>query len=212
VADLVHGWREVRARTWVWSAFITFSIGNTAMAAIFVLGPVVAERELGGAAAWGLILTVGAIGGTLGSVVALVARPRRPLVVSFPVIALVGLWIATFIGPLPLAVIALANGLSWGAVAVANPLWDTVLQQEIPRGSISRVSSYDYLISFVFMPIGYALAGPAADTFGLDATLAVMAGMVIVPNLLILAVPSVRAIRRVDVLEEKAAAPSPVSA
>ena len=36
-----------------------------------VLGPLVAEDELGGAAAWGAIVTAGGIGGAVGGVVAL---------------------------------------------------------------------------------------------------------------------------------------------
>ena len=59
LADLREGWREVTARTWVWTTIARFSISNLAIAPLFVLGPFVAERSLGGAAAWGLIGTCG---------------------------------------------------------------------------------------------------------------------------------------------------------
>src|SRR5215218_637104 len=49
VADLVEGWRELTARTWVWTSILYFGVWNLAVAPFFVLGPVVCERELNGA-------------------------------------------------------------------------------------------------------------------------------------------------------------------
>jgi uncharacterized membrane protein YoaK (UPF0700 family) len=58
------------------------------------------------------------------------------------------------------------------------------------------VSSYEWMISLVFMPVGYAVAGPAAEQVGVDATLWVAAALVVAANLGVLAVPSVRRLRR----------------
>jgi hypothetical protein len=52
------------------------------------------------------------------------------------------------------------------------------------------------MISLVFMPAGYAVAGPAAEHVGVDATLWVAAALVVVANLGVLGVPSVRSLRR----------------
>jgi len=52
-----------------------------------------------------------------------------------------------------------------------------VLQERIPRQSLSRVSAYDWLGSRLFQPLGYALAGPAGAAIGIPATL--IAGAVI---------------------------------
>ena len=49
--------------------------------------------------------------------------------------------------------------------------WDTALQQHVPLHALSRVSSYDALGSFVAIPIGLSLAGPAADALGVSTTL-----------------------------------------
>ncbi|MGH2920579.1 MAG: MFS transporter [Gaiellaceae bacterium] len=73
--DLVEGWHELTARSWVWTSILYFSVWNLAVAPFFVLGPVICERELGGARYWGVIMTGGSIGAVLGSVVALRFRP-----------------------------------------------------------------------------------------------------------------------------------------
>ncbi len=60
------------------------------------------------------------------------------------------------------------------------------------------MSSYDLLVSLVFQPVGFALAGPAAQALGRDATLWAAAGLVAGSTMLILTVPSVRGLRRED--------------
>ena len=60
----------------------------------------------------------------------------------------------------------------------------TSLQQHVPVERLARVTSYEALGSFVLIPTGYAVAGPAADAFGVSTTLwaaaAVAAGAVVV--------------------------------
>jgi MFS family permease len=197
VGDLVEGFREVRSRTWLWSGFLVFCVGNTATAAAFVLGPTVAKAELGGAAAWGLIVAGGAFGATVGSALALRLRPERPLLLAFPVICLVGLQLLAFVPPLPVGAIMLAAAAGFGAIALANALWETTVQEQVPREALSRVTAYDWLISFVCMPLGYVLAGPTADAVGVGATFAACAALVVASNLLVLLVPGVRTLRRV---------------
>ena len=195
-ADLVHGFREVRSRTWLWSGLLVFCVGNTAIAAAFVLGPTVAKTELGGAAAWGLILAGGAVGATVGSVLALRVRPARPLLVSFPVICLIGVQMLAFVPPLPVGAIMLAAAGGFGAIALANVLWDTTVQEQVPREALSRVVAYDWLVSLVCMPLGYVLAGPVSAAIGIGATFAGCAAHVIGAHQAILLVPSGRSVQR----------------
>jgi hypothetical protein len=62
------------------------------------------------------------------------------------------------------------------------------------------------------MPVGYAVSGPLAEGIGIDATLALAAGLTIASNLAILALPSVRNLPRVAAPTEDAARPAPVPA
>ena len=198
LADARDGLHEVLQRTWLWSAFLTFSISNVTIAIYFVLGPLVVERELGGASDWGLLLTGGAIGGLVGSTVALRYKPARPLIPAFLLMFFVALQLAALIPPLPIVGLMVVAALGFASIAIGNALWDTMLQQHIPEESISRVSGLDWMISLVFMPLGYVLAGPLAEAIGLDLTLALAAGISAVANMGLLVVPSVRNLRRVE--------------
>ncbi|MGI9113212.1 MAG: MFS transporter [Gaiellaceae bacterium] len=216
LADARRGFDEVRQRTWLWSAFIVFSISNVTIAMYFVLGPLVVERELGGASDWGLLLTGGAVGGLLGSFVALRYKPARPLIPAFLLMFFVSAQVAALIPPLPVAGLMLAAVLAVFSIAIGNALWDTMLQQHIPAEAISRVSSLDWMISLVFMPLGYVAAGPLAEAIGLDLTLALAAATGAVANVGLLLVPSVRNLRRIEgaaepaeIAREPATAPVP---
>jgi MFS family permease len=195
LADLVEGWRELTARSWVWASVVYFSVFNLAVAPFFVLGPVVCERELDGARDWGLIMTGASIGAILGSVIALRVRPRRPLLTVYLLISVCALQPALLVRPFPAVAIAAAAVLAAGAINFSTTVWLTVLQENVPRAAISRVSAYDWLGSLIFMPAGFALAGPVSAAIGIGATLLTAAGLIVAANLAIVAVPSVRRLR-----------------
>ena len=84
------------------------------------------------------------------------------------------------------------------AITISNTLWETVLQQRIPQASLSRVSSYDWMVSLAFQPVAFVIVGPLADAIGEDSTLMLAASIGLVANLAALAVPSIRNMRRMD--------------
>jgi len=196
-AELASGWREVTARPWIVAAIGSFAISNMAAAPFLILGPIVAEDHLGGAAAWGLILTGGGVGGVIGGVLALRLRPRRPLLTGFLIMAAVSLPPLALVGPLPVLLIAGASMLSLISIELANTWWYTMLQQHVPDHARSRVSSYDWLVSLVFQPLGFLLAGPLAG-ISLTWTLLGAAALGLVGNYGVLLVRSVREVRWVD--------------
>jgi MFS family permease len=198
LSDVALGVGEVRRRTWLWSAFIAFAVSNLSIAAYFVLGPLVVSTELGGASRWGLILTGGAVGGVIGSAVALRWKPARPLVPAFVLMLSVPLQLLALIPPAPVAVLFAAAAFSLASISIGNALWHTMLQQHVPRETISRVSALDWMVSLVFMPLGYTTVGPLANTIGLDETLLLAAGLGAAANLSILLVPAVRNLGRVE--------------
>ncbi len=212
VRELRDGFAEVRSRAWLAAGLGCFAVSNVGIAAYFVLGPVVAERELGGAAAWGIALTGGAVGGVAGGMLALRFRPRYPLRWSFGIGLLFSLPLLALIPPAPVLALAVAGGLSVLSIELGNALWATTLQEQIPERALSRVSAYDWMVSLVFMPVGFALAGPLAAGIGIDATLGLAAGLAIAANLTILALPSVRDLPRRDAPAADAAQRAPVAA
>ena len=70
------------------------------------------------------------------------------------------------------------------------------LQEHIPAGAVSRVSSYDFAASVGLMPLGLALAGPISDALGLERTLRLMSAVGVLAALGWLVAPSVRRLRR----------------
>jgi MFS family permease len=196
VSDLALGWREVRTRRWLWTSLLAFGLGNMAWSAIAVLGPVVAERELGGASAWGLIATGGGIGGIVGGVLALRWRPARPLLVSHALVVTMGLHAVAFAVPLPLLALAAWSAAVSLTIILANALWETFLQLSVPRTALSRISSYDWMVSLVFMPVGFALWGPLSEVLGVRETLLLAAGLFGASKAAVLLVPDVRRARR----------------
>jgi MFS family permease len=198
LADLRSGWGVLAARAWVWTTIARFSVSNLAIAPLFVLGPVVAQQSLGGAAAWGLIGTCGGLGALLGDAAALRLRPRRPLVAGGFAVSLWALEPAFLAEPFPTAAVAIAAVLGYAGMSFSNALWFTALQEQIPRETLSRVSSYDWLGSLVFQPAGYALAAPAAAAIGTSGTLLASAAVQASACIGVALTPAVRGLRAAE--------------
>jgi hypothetical protein len=110
----------------------------------------------------------------------------------------VSVLLVALVPPLPVAVLAVLAAATFASIAVGNVLWNTMLQQHVPRETISRVSSLDWMVSLVFMPLGYTVAGPLAEGIGLDTTLVLAAGLGAAANVGVLLVPGVRGLRRLE--------------
>jgi hypothetical protein len=81
-------------------------------------------------------------------------------------------------------------------VEVFGVLWDTTMQQHVPREILSRVASYDALGSLVLLPVGLAVIGPIAQVVGNRWTLLGSAALVVGPTALALLSRDVRTIER----------------
>ncbi len=198
LAELAAGWREVVERRWILAGISAFAIGNLAASPFFILGAVIADQKLGGSTAWGIILTGSGIGGLIGGLLALRLRPKRPLFVGFLITNFMALPLLALVGPLPTLMIAASSLLSVAAIQLANTWWFTMLQQHVPEHARSRVSSYDWLVSLVFQPVGFMLAGPLAGWIGFEATLLGAVALSLVANLGVLLVRAVRDVRWVE--------------
>jgi predicted MFS family arabinose efflux permease len=195
-AQLREGWAEFRSRSWLWVTVAQFSLFNVFTYAPFmVLGAVIADRALGGAAAWGVILAAQGAGSVIGGLTVLRTRTRRPLVAAILGMACFALPAALLAARAPAAAIAAAAAVSGAGLAVCDTLWSTALQQHVPAAVLSRVSAYDWLGSIAFVPLGYALAGPLASTIGIAATLWLGAGWAVAGGAAALAFRSVRSLR-----------------
>ena len=199
VSELREGWREFASRTWLWIVVVFASVFlMVAVAPLKVLGPLVADRELGGAADWGLIAAASGLGVVVGSVAAGRLRPSRPMFVAIILAALAALFAASLALALPTVVIAGAAFVEGVGHGMFEVIWITALQERVTPAALARVSAYDALGSFVFMPVGLALAGPAAGAFGREETLFGIAAFALVVSVLVAFLPAVRGFRRLE--------------
>lgn len=201
VSELAGGWREFRSHNWLWVIVAQYATFNALTVAPFmVLGAVVAHERLGGAGAWGAILASLGAGSILGGLIATRIRSARPLVTATLGAAVYALPVALIAVPASTIVIALAAAAAGIGLSIFDALWETTIQREIPRATLSRVSAYDWLGSIAFVPLGFLLAGPLAALLGIQATLLLGAAWAIGSCAVVLSNGSVRALapRRVE--------------
>jgi MFS family permease len=141
---------------------------------LLVIGPIevllpfaVFDQTGGGAGAFALVIGAFGVGGAVGSVViASFKLPRRYLT-----------WMNLMWGAgcIPLVVIGLTDQLWVMVIAVfavgftfsgATVIWGTLLQRRVPPELLGRVSSLDFFVSLLFMPVSMAVAGPVGEAIG----------------------------------------------
>jgi hypothetical protein len=193
--ELKGGLAEVRARRWMLGFMPAFSAYHLiALPCVLALGAVLADQELGGAGAWAIITSAFGAGTIAGSVIGLRWKPPRPMLAA--ALAFVGASAQPAIIALAgsTAAIAAFEALAGVAVAIGFAQWETTLGRLIPDRALSRVTSLDWFTTVGLMPLGYAVAGPLADTFGLHET---MIGAAILTAALFCGALAVRDVRAV---------------
>ncbi len=178
LTDLREGVAYVRRTPWLWA-----TLGFAFIAVFVFVGPfevltpfVVSERVGGGSAEYGLLLATFGVGSAVGALgISSRPLPRRYLSVML---------IVWGFGLLPLALFGVATEL-WililvaivvgGTEGVGMVIWGTLLQRRVPDALRGRVSSLDFFVSLALMPASMALAGPAAEAFGITAVFIVAA-------------------------------------
>jgi MFS family permease len=211
LADFRAGWREVVRRPWLPPSLVTFTFVNLAFAGFLVLGPIAMAASYDGARDWGFVVAMFGLGGLIGGGTALRWRPSRPLVAVFLLLALNPLRLLVLSATPPLLVVLGFVLVASASMTLGDTLWHTTLQQQVPSRSLSRVSSFDWMVSLLFFPVGAALAGPVADAVGPSNAMLAFAIVAAVPCLLVLAVPAVRAVTRRDAPAEEDGATEPLT-
>ena len=208
LADLKGGWHELLAHTWLWvivawaSTFLCIVI-----APFLTLGPVIAKESLGGAAAWGIIAAGWGAGSLCGGLIALRWKPTRPMLACTILTLPIAPAIALLALRAPAPVIAAAQAIGGVGMGLFGAVWQTTLQQHVREDALSRVSAWDWMGSFAFLPLGLILAGPVSGAIGISTTLWISVGYLIVSTLAVLLVPSVRNLRRLEEPEPQPGAP-----
>jgi MFS family permease len=180
-AEIRVGTAEVRSRTWVWATLFSFCAALFfGLAPWFVLGPLIARGQYGHLSVYGILEATIGLGTIIGALVGIGWRPRFPMraamlaITAWPVAAILYAAGVTLIVVLPVTLLA-GTG-----IAVFDILWTTALAERIPPASLSRVSSYDWMISGGLLPLGYAIAGPLAAALGAVTVMLAGSGLALV--------------------------------
>lgn len=194
--DLAEGWGQFKAQAWLWLTTVQFALFNLlTWAPYLLLGPIMARDYLGGARAWGIVLTAYAAGSILAGLALIGRRPRRPLVVGV---------LGTFGFPLPCLMLGLreplylvaAAALAGGAGgAISGTYSSTVQQQRVPPEMLGRTTAFMLTGSYALGSLGFAVIGPVAALTGPSALLLFGAGYAALSSAVVLAVPAIRSVR-----------------
>ncbi|HKS77943.1 MAG TPA: MFS transporter [Gaiellaceae bacterium] len=191
--ELKDGWSAFVEQTWVWVLVLYVSLYFLiTYAPFFVLGPYVAQHSMHGARSWTFVATGEAVGSLLGALVGLRWRPRMPMVTTgfFLMVSAVQNLVLAF-HPTTVLLTPAAAGSGF-AFALGSIVWDTTLQRAIPPEKLARVASYGWMGAMVFLPAGYALAGPISTAIGLRADLLIAAGWIVASTLVVVRLRAVR--------------------
>ncbi|MER5809418.1 MFS transporter [Streptomyces sp. NPDC002033] len=193
---LATGWQEFRSRSWLWGVISVWAVYG-----LFVFGPALPLgaallTEQHGAGGYGWIASADGAGTIIGGLLGMRVRPRRPLVA--------GACAMFFFALNPLApalgwsftVTALTGVVAGCGFAFWGVMWATSVQSHIPLAVLSRVSAYDVAGSIMVIPLGRALAGPAADAYGADRVLLFSSVVGVLCIGVMLCVPAIRALGR----------------
>jgi MFS family permease len=180
VVDLKDGFVYMARTPWL---LATLLFASTLI--LLIMGPVevlipfvIKDRAGGGPGDHAIVMAAFGIGGAIGSLgMAMFKMPRRYLTVMnlfwgagcLPLV-LIGVFANVWV----IAAAVFVVGICFSAPMV---IWGTLLQRRVPPHMLGRVSSLDFFVSLVFMPVSMALAGPVSSGIGLGVTFAV-AGLV----------------------------------
>ena len=191
--ELREGWSAFVEQTWVWVLVVWISLYFLiTYAPFFVLGPYVAKHSMDGARSWAFVVAGEGVGALLGALAGLRWRPRQPMVTTGMLLMLTAVQnVVLAFHPTTLLLTAAATGAGF-AFALGSVVWDTTLQRAIPPEKLARVASYGWMGAMVFLPAGYALAGPIAMAIGLKADLLIAAGWIVASTLFVIRLRAVR--------------------
>jgi predicted MFS family arabinose efflux permease len=166
-AEVREGFAEVRSRSWVWATLAAFCAALfTGLAPWFVLGPVVAREQYGHIGIYGLVSAALGLGTIAGSLLGIGWRPRFPMRAAMLAILIWPAAAILYAAGITLWVVVPAMAIGGGGIALFDVWWLTALAERIPADKLSRVSSYDWMVSLALLPLGYVLAGPLAHALG----------------------------------------------
>ncbi len=167
--DLREGLGAVLHSPWLWVTIGIAGISNIAyagpmeVALPFLLG----ESRGAGVSSLGLFYSASSVGALLAAFgLGSLPRLRRRGLILYGVWMLIGLMVILIGLPVPIAATLCASFVIGVCNTVLGLVWVNSLQETVPRHLLGRVSSVDFLGSYILLPIGYGVGGWATEILG----------------------------------------------
>ncbi|MFH9722976.1 MFS transporter [Streptomyces sp. NPDC017254] len=195
-AELAGGWREFKARTWLWGVISIWTVYGLTVAGPMVPLTASLVTEDHGSATYGVLMAVNGAGSAVGGLLALRLRPRLPLAAG--AVALLGLPVnLTLLGlGAPAALLGAGQFIGGAAFAFWLVMWSTSVQTHVPQEALNRMHAYDVAGSLLMMGVGRTLSGPVAAVVGAQEVLLTGAGIAVLVVGALLAVRPIRTLPR----------------
>ena len=189
IDDVKEGVHYVAKTRWIWTTLVAVSLLNVfILTPMFVLLPYFLLHTLHYAKYYvGLFSAFAGVAGAIGALVAAnLAAPKRRIRMT---------WVYWSILTLSALVVGVATNfwelvifpiISAPMIILGNTIWESMIQSEVPRELLGRVSSVDWFVSLGIAPLGLLVAGGLADLVGVRTYFVVLAIICVIPGLYIL--------------------------
>lgn len=195
--EIRAGWSYTFSVPWLWITIFGFALINAAVFGPILIGlPILVVDELrANQSVYGLLLAAMGTGEVVGAVITAQVRRGRSGTVMYLYIFVEGIAVALFATLAPIPVLLVLAGVIGYCIMGFTILWESALQQHVPRELLGRVTSIDYFGAILIGPITPIAA--ALLVAGIGAPLLFLWGGVVASVLCLLAItlPSIRRLR-----------------
>lgn len=169
LGDLKEGLGTVLASPWLWVTIGIAGISNLAYAGPMevVLPFLIKEHPQAGVETLGLFYSAASIGSLLAAVwLGRLPKLRRRGLTLYGSWMVAGVMVMLIGLPIPIPGILVASFMIGVCNTILGLAWVNSLQEHVPGHLLGRVTSVDYLGSFILLPLGYAVGGWASERVG----------------------------------------------
>jgi len=158
----------VASTRWLWMALVALTFINLSYGGqVGVMTPLFVRDALGaGAATFGAVTAAFGIGRIVGGIVLPQLPIARPGIAMYLFEALAG--IATLaiglVVALPMTLVGMA--IMGGALGCSDTLFAAAIQRNVPQALLGRVTSINFLVASLFVPLSPLVAGALVDASG----------------------------------------------
>ncbi len=193
--DFREGWRTLISMPWLWITISIAAFGNLTQSGPYQVGlPFLVKTNLGNdVRILGWLFSAASIGSVVAALwLGRATKLRHRGLISYIGLAIWGLALLILGLPLGLPFLLATNFVMMASLNVFNLIWTNTLQEMVPPDMLGRISSIDFLGSFVLLPVGYGLAGWAIDLLGAPPVFIIGGALTALLALLSLLHPAIR--------------------